>query len=149
MYLHTSSKYDPQLLFTDTFDRIKQYLTQTEDLVSALIQDDPNYWIVNNAVISLIPTAEHLIFCGYSDQILEFLLSLNQSLSSNLMFCTSRFIPLRLQLFSVICSAMANTQTPRAKDADLFVQQFRSDLKALMADEISFQGPNLYLLVED
>lgn len=130
-------KYDPQLLFTDTFDRIKQYLTQTEDLVSALIQDDPNYWIINNAVISLIPTAEHLIFCGYSDQILEFLLSLNQSLSSNLMFCTSRFIPLRLQLFSVICSAMANTQTPRAKDADLFVQQFRSDLKALMALEES------------
>ena len=135
--INNALKYDPQLLFSDTFDRIRQQLNATEELMSALIKDEPNYWIVNNIVVSFIPIAEHLIFCGYADQILEFLLNLNASLASSLMFCTSRFIPLRLQLFAVVCSAMANTEAPRHKDAELFIQNFKNDLSGLKTLEES------------
>jgi hypothetical protein len=123
--------YDPQLIFTDTFERIHEQLIAVEDLLLAVNPDQPNYWIVYDIVLSMLPIAERLIFCSYADQILEFLLSLHHSLSSNLMFCTSRFIPLRLQLFTTICSAMANTEASRDKDAEQFIHSFKTEIVQL------------------
>jgi hypothetical protein len=88
--------YDPHLIFTDTFERIHQQLIGVEDLLLAVNPDQPHYWVVYDIVLGMLPIAERLIFNSYADQILEFLLSLNHSVSSNLMLCTSRFIPLRV-----------------------------------------------------
>lgn len=123
--------YDPQLVFDDTFSRIHTQLTATEDLILTINTSEPNYWVVYNIFVAMIPIAERLIFAGYSDQILEFLLSLYHAISSNLMFSTSKYVPLKMQIFAAICSAYANTKESHEKDADLFIQTFKSEIMAL------------------
>jgi hypothetical protein len=49
--------------------------------------------VVSDRAISLLPICARSAFFSYLDQLLEFLLSLNHILSSNLMFCQSRYIP--------------------------------------------------------
>ena len=120
--------YDPQVVFSDTFDRLSQQLSLMENLMLQTNSEPKDYWIVYNMVISVLPIAERLIFAGYSDQILQFLLSMNNIVSSNLLFCTSRFIPFRVQVFSTVCSAMANTEEPRQKDAEALIKYFRGEL---------------------
>ena len=121
-------KYDPNLIFVDTFERIAANLKIISDLVIELNKSDANYWIIYNIVISMLPICEKIIFCGYSDQILEFLLTINREVSVNLILITSRFVPLRVQLFSVICSAFANTDESRDKDADTFISTFKTEM---------------------
>lgn len=120
--------FDPQLLFIDTYDRISQQLTLIVNLITQINPDQPNYYIVYNIVISIIPYIERIIFSGYSDQILEFVLTINQLISSNLMFCTSRFVPFRLQLFLTVCAVYANLKESHEKDAELFIQTFKSEI---------------------
>ena len=127
----TVFEYDPQVVFSDTFDRISQQLTAMENLMQQTNTEPGDYWIVYNMVISVLPIAERLIFAGYSDQILQFLLSVNSIVASNLLFCTSRFVPFRVQVFSTVCSAMANTDEPRQKDAEAFIKSFRAELTNL------------------
>jgi hypothetical protein len=133
--------YDPQVMFTDTFDRIQSQLRAAEELIQTLTEDEPNYWVVYTIVTNLLPIAERLIFCDYSDQILEFLLSVNYMLSSNLMFCQSRYIPFRLQVFTTVCAAFANTEQSRETDAEQFIQTFKNDLVQLrQLEELNVNG---------
>lgn len=120
--------FDPQLLFVDTYDRISQQLSNIVNLITQINPDQPNYYIIYNIVISIIPYIERIIFSGYSDQILEFALTINQLITSNLMFCTSRFVPFRLQLFLTVCAVFANLTEPHEKDADQFIQTFKSEM---------------------
>lgn len=123
--------FDPQLLFSDTFDRINQQLSIVSSLLEEINQDQPNYFVVYNIVISIIPFIERIIFAGYSDQILEFSLKLHQSIASNLMFCTSRFVPFRLQIFLLVCAIYANLEESHDKDADLFIQTFKTEMMTM------------------
>ncbi|OHS95868.1 hypothetical protein TRFO_10273 [Tritrichomonas foetus] len=124
-------QYDPNLVFSDSFERIKLQLNNIEDLINETASNPSNYWVIYNIVISILPICERIIFAGYSDHVLEFLLLLNNTLSSILIFCTSRFIPFRLQVFTIVCSAFANTEDPRDKDADQFVHTFKNDINQL------------------
>lgn len=123
--------YDPQLVFPDTFERISQLLTELNDIFATLIVVDKNYWISYNIILALMPLFERLIFYGYSDQVLEILLSLNYSVNTNIIFCTSRFLPLRMYLFSTICFTMANTKERRDKDAENFITNFKNEIQTL------------------
>lgn len=129
--------YDPRLVFIDSFEKISQQLSNVIDLINAVTKDPKDYWVIYDIVIAVMPICEQIIFNGYADQILEFLLNINSILSVILIFCTSRFIPFRLQLFSTICSAFANTEETREKDADLFIQSFKNDILQLKQLESS------------
>ncbi|OHS98085.1 hypothetical protein TRFO_35548 [Tritrichomonas foetus] len=120
--------FDPQLMFSDTYERIAQQLASVSDLISKINEDPKSYFVVYNIVIAMIPIIERIVFAGYSDQILEFALSINQAIASNLMFCTSRFVPFRLQLFLTVCGVFANTNDSREKDTDQFIQTFKSEM---------------------
>ncbi|KAK8887597.1 hypothetical protein M9Y10_038648 [Tritrichomonas musculus] len=124
-------KYDPHLQFIDSFEKLNHQFNDIIQLLTTHCQNEREYWIIYDAVIVLLPYLDRLIFEGYSDQILEFLLTLNSKLGSNFIFCTSRFIPLRLQLFTTICSAFANTQESREKDAAEFINSFKDELNLL------------------
>jgi hypothetical protein len=65
------------LLFADTFNRISSQLAAIEELLGRVNADWSNHWVVYNFVLSVIPIAEHIIFAGYSDQILQFVVSVN------------------------------------------------------------------------
>ena len=67
-------KYDPNLIFIDSFERISANLKTISDMVTELNQNDANYWIIYNIISTILPICEKLIFVGYSDQILEHLL---------------------------------------------------------------------------
>ena len=121
-------KYDPNLIFIDSFERISANLKTISEMVTELNQNDANYWIIYNIISTILPICEKLIFVGYSDQILEFLINLYREVSVNLILITSRFVPLRMAVFSIICSAYSNTQDSREKDADVFISQFKSEL---------------------
>lgn len=133
--------YDSQLIFSDSFDRIKQQLNNVEKIISSATNDQNNYWVLYNITISIIPICEQIIFAGYSDQILEFLISLNNTISSILIFCTSRYIPFRLQVFLTVCSAFANTEESREKDADSFIKTYKNELIQLkQLEDLNING---------
>ncbi|EAY09166.1 hypothetical protein TVAG_363810 [Trichomonas vaginalis G3] len=121
-------KYDPNLLFVDTFERISSNLNQIFNLIKELNNDEQNYWIIYNMCITVLPICERLIFAGYSDHILELLLNIYREVSSNLIFITSRYVPLRMKFFSIICLAFANTQETREKDAETFITTFKNEM---------------------
>lgn len=129
--------YDPQMIFSDTFERILHQLNSLEELYNQIIAKEKNYWCAYNIVIEIMSILEKLVFFGYSDQILEYSLSLFHSISTYIIFRTSRFIPFRMQFFYLICSAMANTQNSRDKDAENFINTFKSELTQLMQLEQS------------
>ena len=129
--INTILGFDPQLIFCDTFDRIYQELIEIDEKLINSLTNEKDYWIVYDVVISLFPVFERLIFSGYSDQILEYLINLNEKLGKVIVFRTSRFVPFRLQLFTTICSAFANTQEQRDKDATLFIQEFKEEMNLL------------------
>lgn len=133
--------YDSQLIFSDSFDRIKQQLNNIEKIISLATSDQRNYWVIYNIVIAVIPISEQIIFAGYSDQILEFLISINNTISSILIFCTSRYIPFRLQVFLTVCSAFANTEDSREKDADAFIKTYKNELIQLkQLEDLNING---------
>ena len=86
------------------------------------------YWVTYNTILFFLPICEKLEFVGFSDQILAFLLTLQHIASSNLVFITSKYVPFRIYLYSVICYAFANTDESRDKDADQFITTFRNEL---------------------
>ena len=84
-------QYDPYFIFTDSFDRINIQLKNIEKLIHSTLSDQSNYWFAYNIVINALQISEKIIFAGYSDQILNFLLDINYIVSETLIFCTSRF----------------------------------------------------------
>jgi len=126
--LEQEFKYDPSLIFTDTFERISLSIRQIEDLLSIVNINETYYWVTYNSILLVLPICEKLVFVGFSDQILAFLLTLHHITSSNLVFITSKYVPFRMYLYSVICYAFANTDESRDKDADQFITTFRNEL---------------------
>ena len=124
-------QYDPYFIFTDSFDRINIQLKNIEKLIHSTLSDQSNYWFAYNIVINVLQISEKIIFAGYSDQILNFLLDINYIVSETLIFCTSRFIPFRIQILSTVCSAFANSESQRDKDADSFINNFKNELITL------------------
>ena len=133
--------YDPQIIFSDTFDRIIQQLKNFEQIFNDIIANEKDYWIAYNAAISILPVLEKLVFCGYSDQILEYLLTMHYTVATILIFRTSRFIPFRMQIFSLVAFAMSNTNQTREKDAENFILTFKSELNQLkQLEETNING---------
>lgn len=121
-------KYDPNLLFVDTFERISTNLNSILNLIKELNNDEQNYWVIYNMCVTILPICERLIFTGYSDHILEILLNYYREVSTNLILITSRYVPLRIKFFAIICLAFANTQETREKDAETFISTFKTEM---------------------
>lgn len=121
-------KYDRNLVFADTFDRISGQLRELDELIQNVNKSQENYWIVYNIINSSIPVFERLIFAGYSDQILSFCLNMNRAVSENLVLITSKYLPFRLRVFCTVCTTFANTKDNTDKDAGAFITSFKNDL---------------------
>lgn len=121
-------KHDPQLLFVDSFDTLRNHFSEIENIISSYSQSQRDYYIVYNAIIMILPYLDKLIYIGYSDQILEFLLTINSHIPKFFIFLTSRYIPFRLQIFTTICSAYANCEEPHETDALEFIKSFRDEI---------------------